>query len=70
MYLLVASTTGFWTVIDCRERVADAVVDQAGAVPSMILTGYYWKSKQIKLKHYTAITWSKIQGGKYNVGQK
>jgi len=41
MYLLVTSTTGFRTGIDCSERVADAVVDQAGAVPSMILTGFY-----------------------------
>jgi len=40
MYLLVTSTTGFRTGIDCSERVADAVVDQAGAVPSMILTGF------------------------------
>ena len=55
IYLLDTSTTGFWTLIDCWEWIAVAVAAQVGAVPPVILTGIYWKSKQLNLKYYTGI---------------
>jgi len=44
--LLGTSTTGFWTIIDSRERVAVAVVAQAGAVPPVIFTGVFEKASK------------------------
>ena len=39
IYLLATSTTGFWTVIDGRERIAVTLVCQEWAVSPVIHTG-------------------------------
>jgi len=41
IYLLVTSTTGFWTVMDCSVGVAVTFVLPAGAVSQVIITGCY-----------------------------